>query len=159
MPTADGNQRKRDLAQIHIAKAQLDLAEDTYRNLLMTIGRVDSSSKLSAEGRQRLLAHFRKLGWKPAPPKNAGSTSHKQAEKRPTPAAENVGMVKRIRAQLISLGRLPNTYADGIAKQAFGVDFYEWCTNEQMHKLTAMLAVEQKRRGADMGPPLRKAPR
>lgn len=145
------DQRKRDLAQIHIAKAQLGMADDTYRQLLMTIGRVDSSRDLSAEARQRLLAHFRNCGWKPTASK-PGSTPRKPAEKRPTPAPENVRMVKRIRAQLISLGRLPNAYADGIAMQAFGVQYFEWCTNDQMHKLTTMLAVEQKRRGADLGP-------
>ena len=150
------DQRKRDLAQIHIAKQQLGMEEDVYRGLLQTIGRVDSSAKLSAEGRQRLLAHFRACGWKPSAPRSNGASSpRKAAEKRPTPAPENVKLVRRIRAQLISLGRLPNTYADGIAKQAFGIDFYEWCTSEQLWELTNMLTAEQKRKGADTGPAMR----
>jgi phage gp16-like protein len=135
--------RARELATIHIARKAIDMDEHVYRGLLKSIGNVNSSSELTPLGRARLIAHFKSCGWKP----DASKGSSKRP-KRPTPAAENVALCKRIRAQLISLGHLPDTYADGIAKQAFAVDFYEWCTSEQLHKLTAMLAFEQKRKGA-----------
>jgi phage gp16-like protein len=59
------NNRKNELAQIHIAKAQLGMADDTYRSLLLAIGRVDSSAKLDDAGRRALLDHFKLAGWTP----------------------------------------------------------------------------------------------
>jgi phage gp16-like protein len=128
---------------IQIAKKELDVADEVYRGLLQNYG-VATSSKLSEQQGQHLVAHFKSKGWVPRPSKGSG----KQRPKRPTPAPENAALVSRIRAQLISLGRLPDTYADGIAKQAFKVDFFEWCTPDQLHDLTNMLRAEQNRQGA-----------
>lgn len=136
--------RKRDLALIHIAKKQTNIDDDVYRQKVFEIGKVDSSSKLDQKGRAKLLAYFSSIGFKPT-----GTKGGAPRPKRPTPAPESAALCKRIRAQLISLGRLPDTYADGIAKQAFTVDFYEWCTPEQLHKLSTMLTYEQQRKGAD----------
>lgn len=60
------DQRKRDLAQIHIAKAQLGLDEDTYRAMLFAIGRVASAADLDQAGRHRVLEHLRSRGFRPA---------------------------------------------------------------------------------------------
>jgi phage gp16-like protein len=139
--------RKRDLALIHIARKDTDIAEEIYRAKVMEIGGVSSAGDLNAVGRGKLLAYFNSIGWKPVGTKG-GSTR----PKRPTPATENAALCRKIRAQLISLGRLPDTYADGIAKQAFTVDFYEWCTPEQLRKISTMLAAEQKRKGAATAP-------
>lgn len=135
--------RRRDLATIHIARKALGMDEEIYRMKLMEFGGVDSSSKLDEKGRARLIAYFKTCGWKPVPTKGGSARP-----KRPTPAPENRALCSKIRAQLISLGRYPDTYADGIAKQAFGVDFFEWCTPEQLRKVSTMLHAEQTRRGA-----------
>lgn len=51
--------RQNDLAAIHIAKKQLELPEDEYRDLMATVcGGIRSSAKLDAAGRQRFLAHL-----------------------------------------------------------------------------------------------------
>src|SRR5580765_3096076 len=50
--------RKADLAKIHIAKKELGMDEETYRNMLWTVALVKSSSELNYEGRQKLLAHL-----------------------------------------------------------------------------------------------------
>jgi phage gp16-like protein len=139
--------RQRDLAKIHIARKQLDVADDIYRAKLQEVGGVTSSKDLSILGRAKLLAWFESKGFKGT----AAKTDAKRP-KRPTPAPENAPLCKKIRAQLISLGRLPDAYADGISKKAFNVDFYEWCTPDQLRKLSVMLAFEQKRQGADQGP-------
>jgi len=136
--------RKRDLATIHIAKKATGIDEEVYRQKIMEFGGVDSSRDLDEKGRARLINYFKFIGWQPTATKGGASRP-----KRPTPAVENTPLVKKIRAQLISLGRLPDTYADGIAKQAFGIDYYEWCTPDQLHKLSTMLAYEQQRKGAN----------
>lgn len=39
------------------------------------------------------------------------------------------------------------TYADGIAEQMYGVQFYEWCTPEQLHAVSAALGAQQRKKG------------
>jgi phage gp16-like protein len=141
--------RRRDLASIHIAKKATDIDDAIYRAKLQEIGGVSSAADLDQAGRAQLLSYFKSIGWQPTGTKGTGTAKR---PKRPTPAVEVAAQCRKVRAQLISLGRLPDTYADAIAKKSFGVDFYEWLTPEQLHKLTAMLAIEQKRKGAATGP-------
>lgn len=63
--------RNAELAQIHIAKTQLGLDDDTYRDVMWTVARVRSSKDLDWTGRKKLLEHFKAKGWKPQPPKTA----------------------------------------------------------------------------------------
>lgn len=145
--------RKADLARIHMAKAALGLDDETYRAALRAVAGVQSSTELDQAGRQRVIAHFIKCGWDGN--KRAGKAPARpsaQRPKRPTPAPAVAAMCRKVRAQLISLGRLPDTYADGIAKQMFGVQFYEWCQPEQLHAVVAALTVEQQRKGVQFQP-------
>lgn len=57
--------RSRDLAQIHIAKQQLGLDDDTYREMLFTVTRKRSASELDAHERNQVLQHLMSRGWKP----------------------------------------------------------------------------------------------
>lgn len=133
--------RNSDLAKIHVAKKSLGMSDEDYRAMLWTQGRVTTAADLDHVGRQRVLDHLKACGFKPS----ASKTAKRPA--RPTPAPEKIKLVRRIRAQLISLDHLPDTYADGIAKQMFGLEFYEWATPDQLHAITAALAVEQRRKG------------
>lgn len=58
--TAD-DLRKRELAAIHVSKAQLGLGDDEYRDLLFAVARVRSASELDWTGRKRVLDHMKKL--------------------------------------------------------------------------------------------------
>lgn len=59
------NARRAELAKIHIAKKELGLDEDTYRDILWAVCRARSAAELDRAGRARLLNHFRYLGWTP----------------------------------------------------------------------------------------------
>ncbi|MGC4076255.1 MAG: regulatory protein GemA [Rubrivivax sp.] len=131
--------RNGDLAQIHIAKKQLGLDDDTYRDMLWAVARVRSAKNLDHTGRAKVLEHLRRCGFTGAAAKRP---------KRPTPAPAVVAMVRKVRAQLIALGRLPDTYADGVAQRMFGVQFFEWLQPDQLHDLIAALQVHQVRTGA-----------
>ncbi len=61
--------RKRELAQIHIAKAALGLDDETYRDMLWTVARVRSASELDWAGRKQVLDHFKACGWNNRPAK------------------------------------------------------------------------------------------
>lgn len=65
------DQRRSDLAKIHLAKKELGMSDEDYRAMLWTQGRVRSSADLDHAGRQRVLAHFKACGWprKPAGPR------------------------------------------------------------------------------------------
>ena len=57
------------LALIHVAKSELKLADDTYRDILWEQGgRVRSSRDLKPEGVEAVLRRFRELGWQGLPP-------------------------------------------------------------------------------------------
>ena len=124
--------RRADLARIHIAKKALNLSDDEYRDVMFAVARVRSSADLDFTGRKRPAAARR--------------------PKRPTPSLAAAPMCRKVRAQLISLGRLPDTYADGIASQMFGVQFFEWCQPDQLHAIVAALAAEQARKGVAFTP-------
>lgn len=58
--------RKTHLAKIHIAKKDLHLDDATYRQIIREVGgvRSGSSADLDESGRNRVLAHFKAVGWK-----------------------------------------------------------------------------------------------
>ena len=45
--------RTRELAQIHIARQQLGMDDETYRSVLWTVARVRSAADLDWSGRKR----------------------------------------------------------------------------------------------------------
>lgn len=98
-PKRNGTElRNAELAQIHVAKKQLGLDDDTYRAVLWTVGRVKSAKDLDWTGRKALLEHFKAKGWKPAAPKRA---------KAATPASGGQeGMVRALWADLHAAGKV-----------------------------------------------------
>jgi phage gp16-like protein len=133
------------MIKIHIAKKQLNLTDEDYRAILISKGGVSSSKDLDHPGRERVLAYFLTLGFMP----KAATKTKRPA--RPTPSVDAAPLVRRIRAQLISLDRKPDEYADGIAKQMLGTEapqFFEWCHLRDLTKISQALSVEQNRKGA-----------
>lgn len=55
--------RRSDLAAIHIAKKDLGWSDDEYRDILWTVCNVRSSAELDMGGRRRFLAHLQSCGW------------------------------------------------------------------------------------------------
>ncbi|MCU7842175.1 MAG: regulatory protein GemA [Candidatus Thiodiazotropha sp. (ex Troendleina suluensis)] len=65
------NQRKNDLAKIHIGAKELGMDPhdkdpgSAYRTMLWNVANVRSSADLSATGRQAIIDHLKSRGWKP----------------------------------------------------------------------------------------------
>jgi phage gp16-like protein len=55
--------RRADLAAIHIAKKALGWSDDEYRDVLWVVCNVRSSAELDMGGRRRFLAHLQACGW------------------------------------------------------------------------------------------------
>lgn len=113
------NIRTRELAQIHIAKKELGLEEDTYRDMLWTIGRVRSSGDLDHAGRRRVLEHLASRGWinkkasAPRKPNEWAFIDTAAQDKRP--------LLRKICVQCRELG-VGKEYAEGVAKRQHGID-------------------------------------
>lgn len=130
--------RRREVAQIHIAKAQLNMADDTYRNIIRTIthGRTDSSGEMDYPERRALIDHFVKIGFRvqpakrTAPPKNA--------------AGDKQALVYRLGKMLSDQGR-EWAYIDAVAKRMFKIEKAEWCDTNQLHSLVGILAKDARR--------------
>ena len=54
-----------NLAKIHIAKKQLGLDDDTYRDVLERVTNKRSSKGMSSKQHLAVLDEFKRLGWKP----------------------------------------------------------------------------------------------
>lgn len=142
--TAAPDTRRRELAQIHIAKAQLGLEEDTYRAMLWAVGRVRSSADLDYAGRRAVLEHLKARGFKTAAPKVTRPSAWDWVNKA---APDRQALLRKI-AVMLKLDDREKAYADGIAKQMFGVDLVEFCKPDQLHRIVAAMVKDQARRAA-----------
>lgn len=128
--------RKRQLAQIHIARKDLGLDEGTYRAMLMDVAGVESAADLTAKGRRDVLARFESKGWK------------NKKHRAPEVTAEKAPYIRKIGALLADM-KLPWSYAHGTARQMFekrGVKRVQWCDTEQLRAVVVALIDEQKKR-------------
>ena len=107
------DQRRRDLATIHMAKKQLGMDDAAYRDILWSVARVRSSSELDQAGRSKLLDHFKACGWKPTPKVNEWAFIDKAAPDR-RPLLRKICMV----CKSIGAGK---AYAEGAAQRQTGI--------------------------------------
>jgi len=119
------NIRKRELAQIHVAKTQLCLDDETYRAMLWTVARVKSAADLDWTGRKQVLDHLKAKGWKKTNPK-------------PDVAKAKAPLVSKIYALLADM-KLPNSYAEGIAKKMYRRQKLQWCTTTELRAIVVAL--------------------
>lgn len=135
-PAVAQDVRRNELAQIHVAKKDLGLDEETYRAMLWAIARVRSSADLDWEGRKRVIDHLKAKGWK------------NKSKARPAPAKDKKALVGKIRALLINhpSGARSDAYADGVAKRMFGVEKFTWCDYRQLYAIVQALSIDTERK-------------
>lgn len=133
------DKRKNEIRLIQIAKRQLNMDEDVYRGLLQEIGGVDSSTKLDAAGRGRLLDRFDRLGF-------VSTARAKRAAKGSMAAApDRAALLGKIDALLLSQGRDRSYIEPGMVKRICKVDSLNFCTPEQLRRLVAALNYDAGR--------------
>ena len=136
--------RNSELARIHIAKKDLRLDEDTYRNMLWTVARVRSSKDLDFAGRKQVLEHLRGLGFQ-----DRGAGNVARLKKDPKDKAR---MLWRIREWLkVATPVRTEAYADGMADKMFHVKRLVWCSPAQLHSILAALEKDGARHGWKLG--------
>ena len=137
---------KADLAKIHIAKKELGLTEEAYRDLLRGQFKVDSAALLTPGKVARLLQHFQRLGWKP---KTQGQVSRGQSNM----AVPADGQSKKVQALWITLHQA-GVVRDGsdqamlnFVKRLTGRDRLQWCSTEQKSDVIQALKAMAARAG------------
>ena len=128
--------RKQMIQKVHIGKSMLKMTDEQYKRFLLeTVDKHSCTVMTDAELMQVIRAMTAK-GVVFAP---------KSAPKRPAPKADKAQYLSKITALLTEHG-LPQSYADGIAKKAFSVNFVHWLEVWQLKKVVQMLSVYDRRK-------------
>jgi phage gp16-like protein len=125
--------RRRDLAAIHVAKKQLGLDDDTYRDMLWAVGRVRSAADLDFAGRRRVLEHLQACGFRQRRPQARDPQSRK---------------VRAVWLELKTLGALRDASEGALAayvERATGVKALQWLSADQASRVIEQLKAWRKR--------------
>ncbi|MFZ0930462.1 MAG: regulatory protein GemA [Syntrophobacteraceae bacterium] len=128
----------KEKAVLHIAKSQLGMSESAYRDMLASVG-CRSSVELDFSKYKQIMDRLRAAGFKHVHGSARRSGMHRE------PSVDKQPMFSKMEAILSDL-QLSWAYADGIAKQMFGVDRLRWCSFEQARKVLQALICYQERR-------------
>jgi len=116
-------ERRGLLAKIHIAKNELGLSEDLYREILIERYGVDTAAELSISQMEDLVAYFRECGW-----------NEKRAER---------SRAKALQARVLSYREaLGAKRVAGVCEKILGVSDPRWC--QDLGKLRRACAVLHK---------------
>jgi len=153
---ASPDDRRRELAQIHIAKKDLGIDDDTYRLMLRTIARVDSAGDLNAEGRRQVIAHLKARGFKPKQgvriSHSSERTAHSDWDWVNKAAPDRQATLRKIAVMLKDAER-EKAYADGIARNMFRIERVEFCAPDQLRSIVAALEYDRRRRAEKAAAP------
>lgn len=124
------------MAKIHIAKKDLGLDDDTYRDVLWRVTGKRSCKDMTIAQLQDVVKDMEKSGFKPkAAPKHG---------KKPSVVGKREPLMGKIHAMLTDMG-LHWNYAHGMADSMFKIKRLQWLNDNQLYKLTQALSVHQNR--------------
>jgi len=134
-----GQQRKKDLAKIHLFKKQAGLDDDTYRDMLEQLTGKRSAGKLSGPERFKVIKHLEKSTNKkkqgyPGQPNNLDSNAQLQ----------------KIQA-LLAEAKYPWSYATAIAKRQCGKEKLEFCDGGELKWVINALIANAEKHGRFLG--------
>lgn len=130
--------RQRLIRLIHVAKRDLSMDDDTYRAILLRIGKKSSSADLTIPELEKVLEHLKRSGFKV---RSKSKSAPKPEQAKPSrPLAQDLES-KKIRALwlfLHELGAVKNPSEEALAayvKRIAGVDALQWISGEQAERL------------------------
>lgn len=137
-----------ELAKIHIAKKELGLTDQSYRDIIaVNFGGKSSAKELSAQERASLLALFAARGWKKKsgkPVKHGRTATSRKDDNflRISPTDPDARQKRYILAMWNALGYdVAKLHAR--CKKQFGVDRFEWL--DDGHALHVLIVDLQQR--------------
>lgn len=129
------------LKVIHVAKRQLGLSDDLYRDILRREAGVDSARDLDATGFDRVMMRFRDLGFV--------STGRKRyyGDRPGMASAAQVKLIRALWREFVG-GATDDVVLDRWIKRTFHVDSLRFVDSETAHKVVGALKQMTRR-----GPP------
>ncbi len=127
------------LAKIHIAKAQLNLDNDQYRDIVRRVTGKDSAAQCRYSQLVDLINEFKSLGWK---------TEKKKAFRRAP--SDGIKKIYALWGKLQALGAVQSTdktALDAFVKKYTGIDSVQWLQPAQQQKIIEILKQWIKRIG------------
>lgn len=127
------------LAKIHIAKAQLNLDDDQYRNIVRRVTGKDSAAQCRYSQLVDLINEFKSLGWK---------TEKKKAFRRAP--SDGIKKIYALWGELQAAGAIQSTdktALDAFVKKYTGIDSVQWLQPAQQQKIIEILKQWIKRIG------------
>nr|WP_321464281.1 regulatory protein GemA [uncultured Desulfobulbus sp.] len=118
---------KTTLAKIHIAKKELALSDQAYRDILFFNFQTGSAKDLTSLQARQLIELFRAKGWQPKPGRGQQKGKSRFITVKPGPAAKQQ---KKVLALWNALGYEMGALHGRVKKQ-FGVDRFEWLEDGQ----------------------------
>lgn len=151
------------LAKIHIAKKELGLSEESYRDILHLHFQVESAAKLTDRQATVLLNQFKDKGWQSKQPTAGQDSACPRQTKRPSHPSTNSGRSSRYieikpgpaaaqQRKVLALWNALGYAMDKLhtrVKTQFGVDRFEWL--EDGHALHVLITDLQHRLGKSGG--------
>lgn len=132
--------RKRLVAKVKIAQKQLNLDDDTYRDLLFSVTKKRSASKLVVYELEDVMRRMRKLGFKDKPAKAAKAAVIADDQQS-----------KKIRAlwiELVNAGKVfdPSerslvNWVKGQLKSSDGIEALQWLSERQKRRIIEQLKL------------------
>lgn len=131
---------KAKLAKIHIAKKELALTDDAYRDILRMHFQVGSSRDLNDRQATALLNLFKVKGWVPKQGNSKPGTAKRDGRFIEIAAGPAAKQQKKVLAMWNELGYGMDKLHARVKKQ-FGVDRFEWLVDhDDLHILITDLA-------------------
>lgn len=144
------------LAKVHVAKKQIGMTDEEWRDFLRGRFGVDTSAALSVGALSALVGHLERIGWTPSTPKRTRDSHGKPHILKHDDAGMNrERQMGKIEALLSELGRIegryiPWSYATAILKRQCGATRLEWADRDQLRDVIAALSrnLSRKQRSA-----------
>lgn len=110
------------IALIHTARRQCQLEEDSYRQMLMEVAGVDSSSELTAAGFTAVMVRFKLIGFVHRPKAGAGTSRVLAPKFGPRPGMATDAQLSKISAKWEEWsGRADGSGLNAWLERSFGV--------------------------------------
>ncbi len=139
---------QKSLAKIHIAKKELHLSDDVYRAILQEQFRKDSAKSLTQYQAERLINHFKRLGWKPF---GKAKKSNKRTYSKPQDAQER--KIVALWLTLHEAGVIRNKSDSALqkfVKRMTKIDKLSWCDSSQKHIIIEALKGMAQRKDVEL---------
>lgn len=139
--------RRRLIGKLHIAKAQLDMDDMSYRAMLQRVTGCTTSSLCTEAQLVDALAECKRLGFVA---RSRGDVGRKPTPAQADPRRISPGQIRKIEALLSAKGSqqgapVPWAYADALAQRLCKVERVQWLNAAQAGKVIAALQYDVRR--------------